>query len=98
MPLSPDLWGAYNPPLIWVHLEEPRTSEDDSRALVIRIKEAGKRSVSASTSISRYSPEDSVFRAIAETLKSMAVMQRAVTADQLKSVLLQHVERWVEPF
>jgi hypothetical protein len=98
MPFSTDLWGVYSPPLIWVHLEEPRTPEDDSRVLVIRIKEAGRRSVSASTTVSRYSPEDSVFRAIAETLKSLAVMQKGVKADELKPLLLQHVERWVEPF
>jgi hypothetical protein len=98
MPLSPDLWTAYDPPAIWVHLDQPISQEANSRTLTVRVKETGKRSVSAQVTLDRYCPEDTVFRAISEMLKALAVEQRAVSAHSLGAELTVAVLRWVEPF
>ncbi len=98
MPLNPDLFSACDPPAISVQLEAPITGEANDRQLVVRLKERGKRSISASVTIDRYAPEDSIFRAISETMRALSAAHEVITRQLLATVLAQQVKNWVEPF
>ncbi len=98
MPLSPDLWTHHEPPAIWAHLDQPVSGEAHSRLLTVRVKETGKRSVSVNIKIDRYSPEDTVFRAVAETLRDLSASHQVVGRDELGDALARNIVRWVEPF
>jgi hypothetical protein len=98
MPLSPDLWTHYDPPAVWVTLDQPVSPEASSRLLTMRVKETGRRSVSVNMTLDRYSPEDTIFRAVAETIKELSAAQREVTRDDLGDALTRNVLRWVDPF
>jgi hypothetical protein len=54
--------------------------------------------VSVNIKIDRYSPEDTVFRAVAETLRDLSASHQVVGRDELGDALARNIVRWVEPF
>ncbi len=98
VPLSPDLFDSINPPAIWVTLSAPDSGEAVTRHLTIRILEAGKRSVSVTTDLDRYSPESSIFIAVAKMIARLQAAQVPLNRALLVDALDQAVKEWVEPF
>lgn len=98
MPLSATLWDACDPPAIWLEVKQPERPESDQREVVLRIKETGRRSISASVYVSRYSPESSIFRAVCGLLEELAVRQVVLTSSLVRDRMVAMVERWVDPF
>lgn len=86
------------PPGVWVTLHELERPEADERKVTIRLKEAGRRSVSASTTVSRYSPEASIFRAVVDVVERLTAAQRRIDAATLRALLERGVSDYVEPF
>jgi hypothetical protein len=98
MPLSPDLWDSLIPPAIWAALEPLSHPHADHRRVNVRVKEEGKRSVSASVDVSRYAPEASIFLALSKMMDRLQVLQVALSRDVLVEELHHVVATWVEPF
>jgi hypothetical protein len=98
MPLSPDLFDSLNPPTVWVTLAAPDSGESPTRLLTVRICETGKRSISATADIDRYSPEPSIFTAVAKMIERIQACQVPMTRTLLSEELSMAVLRWVEPF
>ncbi len=98
MALSPDLWNSLVPPDVWLTVASLERAEADHVNLTLRVKEAGKRSVSATVPVSRYAPTASVVLAASKCLGALEVAQVAVTRTQLADQLHVAVRDWVDPF
>jgi hypothetical protein len=98
MPLSPDLWNSITPPDIWVHVRSLDDNRDDFVQVSLRVKEVGERSVRAQCQVSRYAPTDTIVRAVAMCLESMAVAQKRLTAGEMKVQLQDACRDYVDPF
>ncbi len=98
MALSPDLWDSLVPPEVWISLGTLAAPEHDYIVVVVRLKEAGKRSVSATGQVSRYAPTDSVVLAISKALTAMTVAQAPLTKAMLAEQLTAAVRNHVDPF
>lgn len=98
MSIGANMFDALTPPAIWITLHELDHVEADVRKVSIRVKETGRRSVSAHVVISKYSPEDSVMTALAATMRSLAGLQKTITSSVLKEVFEEAVRLYVEPF
>lgn len=98
MSLGPQLFETLTPPEVWVHLGPISCHEADTRTLTVRVRPAGGRSVTGKVEVSRYSPEGSVFRAVAQTIDTLESAQEAVTTGRLSQVMAEAADRWVEPF
>jgi hypothetical protein len=96
--MSQNMFDAIDPPGIWVTLAAPETGEHETRSLTMRVQERGRRSVSVMLEVSRYSPEDSCFRAVAIALRELETLQEPLKRDLLLEVLQRAVTAWVEPF
>jgi hypothetical protein len=96
--MSPDLFDSMTPPSVWVTLSALDHPEADSRLLTVRIQEAGRRSVSVASDVSRYAPESSIFLAVSKLIDRLSGLQvpldRAVLSEELQGCL----QSWVEPF
>jgi hypothetical protein len=98
MPLSPDLWDSLTPPDVWVHVQSLDHDSDDYLSVVLRVKEPGRRSISASCHVSRYAPTDSIVLAVSKCLAAMAVAQKRLTAAEMKAQLTAACRNHVDPF
>jgi hypothetical protein len=86
------------PPELWVTIGTLGCAEDDHIALIVRVKEAGRRSVSATVPVTRYAPTSSVLLAVSKMVVSLEVSQRPVDKTLLKEQLQAAVAAWVDPF
>jgi hypothetical protein len=98
MPLSPDLWDSITPPDIWVHVASIDDARDDFLTVSLRVKEVGRRSVSAHTVVSRYAPTDTILLAASMCLKAMAVAQKRLTKAEMTTQLQESCRVYVDPF
>lgn len=98
MSISPNLFDDILPPEMWVTLGPVEPAYSDTRAIVVRIKPFGKRSVTVRESCSRYSPEVSVFEAIKHFVEECHSAQAALPRAQLQEILTRNVIGYVEPF
>jgi hypothetical protein len=98
MALSADLWDSLVPPEIWIAVGTLAVPEHDFIRVNVRIKEAGRRSVSASAEVSRYAPTDSIILAVSKAITALTVAQVSVTRPLLEEQLLAAVRSWVDPF
>jgi hypothetical protein len=98
MPLSANLFDQIEPPSLWITVPAPECHEAETRPITIRLQEAGRRSISATVTVSRYAPEDSILLALSKMLTHLATAQVALDRDLLHEVLQQSVSAWVEPF
>jgi hypothetical protein len=98
MPLSPDLWESITPPDIWVHVASLDDDRDDHVSVSLRVKEVGRRSVSAHCHVSRYAPTDTIFLAVSRCLAAMAVAQKRLTAGEMTTQLQASCRDYVDPF
>jgi hypothetical protein len=98
VPLSPDLWDSIVPPAVWVTLASLECPESDTRTANVRIKEEGRRSISATGTTSRYSPESSIFFAISKMVDRLQVLQVPLNREVLQDELDRALRTWVDPF
>jgi hypothetical protein len=98
MPLSQSLFDDLVPPEMWVTLGTLEAAEHDHITLTIRVKELGKRSVSARVPITRYAPTSSIFLAVSKAITALEVSQRPVDKGTLQEQLQAAVAAWVDPF
>ncbi len=98
MPLSPSMWDDLVPPEVWVTVSTIDREEADHVLLTVRIRERGRRSISASAEVTRYAPTGSILLACSKCLDSLATAQVALKASLLEEVLLGAVAAWVDPF
>jgi hypothetical protein len=98
MALSADLWDSLVPPEVWITVGTLAQPEHDFITVNVRVKEAGRRSVSAQAQVSRYAPTDSVILAVSKAFTSLTVAQAAVSRDLLGEQLRAAVRNWVDPF
>jgi hypothetical protein len=98
MHLGPNMFEQLDPPEIWVHVSPLVDMRDDSRQVTLRLKPRGGRSISASMSMSRYSPEGGIFRAVAAAIDSMEASHEEVTKALLMSSFMVAHRQWVDPF
>ncbi len=98
MPLSQSLFDDLVPPEVWVTLGTVEEQEDDDVLLTVRLREVGKRSITARTPITRYAPTSSVFLAVSKAIDALAVAQRPVDQGLLQAQLQAAVAAWVDPF
>lgn len=96
--LGPNLFDQIDPPEMWLHVSPLVDMRDDQRQVTLRIKPRGGRSMSAKFSVSRYAPEATVFRAVAEAIEVLAVSQTAFTKAQLQVTINAAALAWVDPF
>jgi hypothetical protein len=98
MSLSRTLWDEITPPGVWITITQVETQEHDHVTLTLRIKEAGRRSVSASVPVTRYAPTSSIVLAVTKAIEAMAFAQCAITQVILREQLQAAVDTWVDPF
>jgi hypothetical protein len=98
VPLAPDLWSSIVPPAVWITIHPLAHPESDSIEVLVRVKEEGKRSISAKASVSRYAPTSSVAIAAGKTIERLEAAQEPLTAERLSLALLAMVRFWVDPF
>jgi hypothetical protein len=98
MPLSQDLFSGIKVPGIRLEMDVLERPESSERRIVIRIKEGGKRSISASSWVSCYSPESSIIRAFQEVVQRLGIVQEKITQPMLREELLRAVILHVDPF
>lgn len=98
MSIGPDLFNVLTPPGVWITLHELEHPEAEERTITLRVKPAGRRSVSCTAKVSRYSPETSILQAIRHTMGDMEVMQAKVTASAMRTSLDKRIMQYVEPF
>jgi hypothetical protein len=98
MPLSPDLFNALTPPEVWISLGTPERTEAEHLVVCVRIKEAGKRSITASVTVDRYSPTASIVLAVSKAIAAMEIAQQPLTRTLLAEQLATACREWVDPF
>ncbi len=98
MPLSPGLWNDLTPPEMWISLSTLDRPEDDYITVTVRIKEAGRRSISATAPVTRYAPSASIIQAVGKAVTAMEVAQAPLTGALLTSQLRAAILNWVDPF
>jgi hypothetical protein len=98
MSMAQNMFEALCPPQIWVTLKAPDCEEAHTRLLGLRIKPPVGRSIRATHSIDRYSPDDTVFLAVSKTIAALAQVQRKLKAEDLQTVLDEQIKAWVAPF
>jgi hypothetical protein len=98
VPLSQSLFDDLDPPQVWVSLSGLADDRHDYIMLTVRLKEGVKRSVSASLSIDRYAPTESIFLAVSKAIGALAVAQSPIDKELLRSQLQAAVSAWVDPF
>jgi hypothetical protein len=96
--LAPDLFGALDPPALNVTLHRLEPQEEDRRLLSLSILPRGRKGLHVSAYFGRYSPEETVLRAIEETVKSLHLAQGGVNAQIVNEILHTQMTTWVEPF
>jgi hypothetical protein len=92
------MFHEIRPPGVWLIIHEPDSGEDESRKVTLRIKPSGERSVSVTLLVDRYSTEDSIVRAAAETLRTLGNLQGQLTKEVLLEQFASHAKTWVDPF
>jgi hypothetical protein len=98
MALSPGMWDDLVPPEVWITLSTIGRREADHISLTVRVKENGRKSVSASAPVTRYAPTSSVVKAAYKTLEALQAAQVPLTAALLERELVHSVRAWVDPF
>jgi hypothetical protein len=98
MPLSQSLFDDLVPPEVWVTIGSLEQPEHDHISLTLRLKEVGRRSVSARATVSRYAPTSSILLAASKAIVALEVAQRPVDKRLLEEQLYQAVKDWVDPF
>jgi hypothetical protein len=98
MPLSPDLWDSVVPPAVWITIHPLAHPESDSIDLLVRVKEEGKRSVTAKATVSRYAATSQVALAASRAIAQLETAQQPLTTERLSLALLASVRAWVDPF
>jgi hypothetical protein len=98
MALSPSLWDDLIPPEVWITLGTIDRPEADTFRLTVRLRESGRRSVSATAEVTRYAPTSSAVLAVSKAIEALAAVQRPITRQLLEQALLQAVRAWVDPF
>jgi hypothetical protein len=98
MPLSPSLWDEITPPQVWITLTGVELEEHDFIRLCIRVKEAGRRSISATVPVTRYAPTAQIVGACTKTIEALATAQQPLTAALLQEQMTAAVISWVDPF
>ncbi len=98
MPLSQDLFSGIKVPDIRLEMDGLLHPEHVERRIVIRIKEGGKRSISAVAWVSCYSPEASIIRAFQEVVMRLGIAQEKIGQPLLREELLRAITLYVDPF
>jgi hypothetical protein len=98
MSISPDLFNSVQPPSVWVTLGGLESAEHDERLVTLRVQAVGSRSVSASVPISRYSPEHTIMRAMADVMMSLEAAQAPVGREKLQELMVHSIQLYVDPF
>jgi hypothetical protein len=98
MHLSPDLFSGIKVPRVWLELHGLEHPESQERRIVIRIKEDGRRSLSAIAWVSMYSPEVSIVRALQEVVARLAMTQEKINQPLLREELIRAIALYVDPF
>ncbi len=98
MPLSRDLFDSMTPPGVWITIGQLEVPEADQVLLTIRLRETGRRSISASHAVSRYCPTEQLAFAAFKSLQHLAGAQETITRDVLGEVIRRYVTEFVEPF
>jgi hypothetical protein len=98
MPLSPDLFDSTNPPALWVTLAAPDSGEAVTRTLTVRVREAGRRSITASVELDRYSPESSILIAVGHAIERIQALQIPLSKVTLEVNLMMAIRDHVAPF
>ncbi len=98
MPLSRTLWDEITPPGVWITIGQVESEECDHVLLTLRLKEAGRRSISCSVAITRYAPTSSIVLAVVKAIEAMAFAQCELSQSLLKNQLQAAVNTWVDPF
>lgn len=98
MSISPDLFDSVVPPAMWITLHELELAYQDDRRVTVRIKPFGRRSMTVKAQISRYSPEASVFRALAAFVEELHAAQTVLHKPDVQHALDMAISNYVEPF
>jgi hypothetical protein len=98
MSLSPSLFDDLVPPEMWVTIGTIEGPEHDHVTVTIRLKEAGRRSISAKAQVTRYAPTASILLAVSKAVESLAVAQAPIDKKMLDLQLYLSVAAWVDPF
>jgi hypothetical protein len=96
--MSPDLWDSITPPDVWIHVQSLEHDSDDHLAVILRVKEVGRRSVTVHCHVSRYAPTDSIVLAVSKCLAAMAVAQKRLTNAEMTLQLQAACRNHVDPF
>ncbi len=98
MALSPSLWGDLVPPEVWITIGTIDRDEADHLPLTMRVREVGRRSISAQVLVTRYAPTGSILLACSKAVESMAAAQCPLSKGLLEAQLQAAVAAWVDPF
>ncbi len=98
MPCSEPLFGPVEPIGVWVSLSDLWDSEDAGRIVSVRIKMPRKRSITITKVVDRYSPENTILRAVCEVLKDVERAQEPLTRSTLNEWIDTHIKEYVDPF
>ncbi len=95
---GPDLFSSLDPPFISLTLQRCERPEADDRKLTLTIRPPSGRGMSLTESVSRYSPEATVLRAVSGAVEVMALCQGQLTRRVAERVLKEQMILWVDPF
>jgi hypothetical protein len=97
--MGPDLFDSVEPPEVWVMLGSLQmASDNDVRVLTVRIKFAGKRSVTLKTTFPRYAPENQVFAAVSGFFEVLIRAQAEIDKPTMMEILTREISVGVDPF
>lgn len=98
MSIAPDLFTSIDPPGVWLTIHPLEPVYADERAVTLRIKPMGARSVTATVKVSRYSPETGILTACKVCLERLMSEQAPVTRVRLGILFAGAIADHVEPF
>jgi hypothetical protein len=98
MPLSQSLFNDLVPPAVWVTIGTLEKPEHDHVTLTLRVREAGRRSITASVPVTRYAPTSSIMLACSRVITRLELSQSPLDKALLGEELASAVRTWVDPF
>jgi hypothetical protein len=94
-----NLFETVEPPLVVITLSELLSGPlDEGRHVTMRIKPAGRKSMTCTKVVDRYSPEHSLVRALAGALEDLEAMQSTPDLQEFGRILEANLEKYAEPF
>ncbi len=94
-----NLFNTVEPPLVVITLSELLSGPlDEGRHVTMRIKPTGRKSITCTKVVDRYSPEHSVVRALAGALEDLDAMQTTPDLQEFGLILERNLEKYAEPF